>query len=84
MYSAFGPEDIEIVTTAYEETLLALGLQRGDNPVTREVAQKIIRLAQAGERDSLRLSNANDSGSLGSPTRLDLAGPVGSRRRARC
>jgi len=55
-YSAFRPEQIEIMTSAYEETLLALGLQRGDNSVTRVVAQKIIHLAQMGELDSLRLS----------------------------
>jgi len=56
-YSAFGPEQIEIMTRAYEETLLALELPPGDNPVTRLVAQKIIQLVQAGELDTLRLSS---------------------------
>ncbi|SRR5579871_6207464 len=48
----FGPEEIEILVAAYEETLRALGLvQRGD-ALTEMVAQKIIAIAQTGVRDA--------------------------------
>ncbi|MGH6671697.1 MAG: hypothetical protein ACRECV_06925 [Xanthobacteraceae bacterium] len=55
-YPVFCPEEIEILTTAYEEALRALDLRGGDNSITRLVAQKIINLAQTDELDSLRLS----------------------------
>ncbi len=48
----FGPEEIEVLVAAYEETLRALGLvQRGD-ALTELVAQKIIAIAQTGVRDA--------------------------------
>lgn len=55
-YSAFGPEEIEIVATAYEDTLAALDLPSGDSPVTEIVAKKIIEIAQTGEVDPVRIS----------------------------
>lgn len=49
--SAFGPEDIETIVVAYEKALSALALKNGDDPATRIVAKKIIKVAQTAERD---------------------------------
>jgi hypothetical protein len=48
---AFGPDEIKILTTAYEEVLRTL---RAD-PATEMIAKKILELAQCGERDPIRL-----------------------------
>jgi hypothetical protein len=49
-----GPEDIKIISAAYEQTLSSLGLVDQD-PLTGIVAKKIIECAQTGERDPVRL-----------------------------
>ena len=51
---AFGPDEIRVLSTAYEETLRTLRLDRSD-PATEMIAKKIIELAQRGERDPARL-----------------------------
>ena len=52
---AFGPDEIKVLTTAYEEVLRTLRLQNRADPVTEMIARKIIELAQCGERDPTRL-----------------------------
>jgi hypothetical protein len=54
--SAFGPEEIARLATAYEETLRALGLKDRSDPITELVARKIVELAQTGIREPLELS----------------------------
>jgi hypothetical protein len=51
----FGPDEIKVLTTAYEEALRALGLKDRSDPATEMIARKIIELAQCGERDPVRL-----------------------------
>jgi hypothetical protein len=54
----FDPETMRVMGLAYEMALVAL--QRTDgtaNPTREAVAQKIIDLAKAGERDPERLCN---------------------------
>jgi hypothetical protein len=51
---AFGPDEIRVLSTAYEETLRTLRLDRSD-PATEIIAKKIIEFAQRGERDPVRL-----------------------------
>jgi hypothetical protein len=51
----FGPEDVKVLTTAYEEALRALRLKDRSDPATDMIAKKIIELAQRGERDPVRL-----------------------------
>jgi hypothetical protein len=51
---AFGPDDIKVLTAAYEDALRTLRTNRSD-PTTEIVAKKIIELAQRGERDPVRL-----------------------------
>jgi hypothetical protein len=48
---AFDPDDIKVMTTAYEDALRVLQLTNRDDPITETVAQKIIEIAQTGERD---------------------------------
>ena len=51
---AFGPEDIKIFTTVFDDVLSTLHLDR-DDPATVTVAKRIIALANQGERDPARL-----------------------------
>jgi hypothetical protein len=52
---AFGPEQIEVLVTAFEHTLKRLGLVDRKDPATLMVAQRIVELAKQGERDPVRL-----------------------------
>jgi hypothetical protein len=45
---AFGPDEIKVLSTAYEEALRTLRLDRSD-PATEIIAKKIIESAQRGE-----------------------------------
>ena len=53
--SAFGPEEIERMTTAYEDALRVLRLTDRTDPMTEILAKKIIEIAQTGERDPARI-----------------------------
>ena len=52
---AFGPDEIRVLTTAFEDTLRTLRLADRADPATEIIARKIIELAQQGERDPDRL-----------------------------
>jgi len=52
--SAFSPEELERITSAYEKALVLLELDRND-PVTELVAKRIIEAAQTGENDPDRI-----------------------------
>lgn len=56
--SAFAPDDIKVMATAFEEALRVLELKDRDDPVTEMIAKKIIELAQTGLRDPIRLRTA--------------------------
>ena len=51
----FGPDEITVLTTAFQDTLRALRLADRADPVTEIIARKIIELAEQGERDPVRL-----------------------------
>ena len=53
---AFGPDEIAILTSAFDDALRRLRLADRADPATEVVARKIIELAQQGERDPTRLS----------------------------
>jgi hypothetical protein len=53
--SAFGPEQIGYITTAYEDALRVLGLADRSDSLTEIVAKKVIEIAQTGEREPLRI-----------------------------
>lgn len=52
---AFGPDEIAILTSAFEGALTKLGLVDRTDPATEMVASRIIALAKQGERDPLKL-----------------------------
>jgi hypothetical protein len=57
-YEAFSPEDISVITEAFESAVSVLRLtDRTDSLTTERVAKKIIECAQTGERDPIRLRN---------------------------
>jgi hypothetical protein len=45
------PEQITVITTAFEDTLNALGLFERQDPVVHMVAERMFELAKLGERD---------------------------------
>jgi hypothetical protein len=55
--SAFGPEDIEQLSTAYEDALRTLELPDRDDPITQIIAQRLIEAAKTGVRDPIQLCN---------------------------
>jgi hypothetical protein len=50
--SPFGPEEIRVLASAYEQTVRTLGLKERSDPLTELVAKKIISIAQTGVRDA--------------------------------
>ena len=54
--TTFGPEEIERLVTAYEETLRALGLKDRSDPITQLVAEKIIAIGRLGIEDPAEIS----------------------------
>jgi hypothetical protein len=68
---AFSPEDVAVITSAFEDTLQSLGLIDRKDPAVSMVARRIIELAKSGERDPILLRDAvlksfrNDSGASG-------------------
>ena len=49
--SAFGPDDIQRLATAYESALRILDLNDRNDPITEIVARRIIEATQTGLRD---------------------------------
>ena len=54
--TTFGPEEIERLVTAYEQTLGALNLKDRSDPITRLVAEKIIAIGRLGIEDPGEIS----------------------------
>jgi hypothetical protein len=53
--ASFGPDQIAVMTAAYEGALTALRLTDRDDPITELIAKKIIDLFRLGERDAPRI-----------------------------
>ena len=51
-----GPEEIAVLTDAYERTLRKLNLLDRRDPITEMIAKKIIELGQRGVREAKQLS----------------------------
>jgi hypothetical protein len=47
---SFGPDEIEVMTVAYESSLTDLQLNR-DDPLTELIAKSIVNVTATGERD---------------------------------
>jgi hypothetical protein len=54
--SPLGPDEIAVLTEAYERTLTTLRLVDRNDPITEIVAKKIIELGQRGVRQPAQLS----------------------------
>jgi hypothetical protein len=54
--SPMGPEEIAVLTEAYEHTLKKLGLVDRKDPITEMIAKKIIEIGQTGVRDPEQIS----------------------------
>ena len=54
--TTFGPEEIERLVTAYEQTLRALGLNDRSDPITQLVAEKIIEVGRSGIENPTKIS----------------------------
>jgi len=54
--SPLGPEEIAVLTDAYERTLRRLSLVDRKDPLTELIARKIIELAQRGVPEAKQLS----------------------------
>ena len=52
---SFDPEQIEKLTTAYEDALRVLQLSNRSDPITTIIAERIIEAAKSGERDPVTL-----------------------------
>jgi hypothetical protein len=48
---SFGPDEIKVMTEAYEGALIDLGIANRDDPVTELIAKSIVNVTATGERD---------------------------------
>ena len=55
--TSFGPEEIERLVTAYEQTLQTLGLKDRSDPITQLVAEKVIAVGRLGIENPEVISN---------------------------
>jgi hypothetical protein len=53
--SAFAPDQIKVMTEAYEATLKSLHLKAGTDPINEIIAKKIVNIVQANEHDPKRI-----------------------------
>jgi hypothetical protein len=56
--SAFGPDEIQAMASAFEQALRELRLVDRSDPAVAIVARRIIDFAKGGERDPIRLREA--------------------------
>lgn len=54
--SPLGPEEIDTLVKAYEQTLRTLGLVDRSDPLTELIAKQIIKIGQSGISDPARIS----------------------------
>jgi len=59
--AAFHAAALEIITTAFDDALKELGLERTD-PKAEVIARKVIECARMGERDPVRLRELATAG----------------------
>ena len=48
---SFGPDEIEVMTAAYEDALIDLRVANRDEPITELIAKAIVNVTATGERD---------------------------------
>ena len=50
---SFGPDEIKVMTEAYEGALIDLRIVNRDDPVTELIAKSIVNVPASGERDAI-------------------------------
>jgi hypothetical protein len=50
---SFGPDEITVMTEAYEAALIDVGIVHRDDPITELIAKSIVNVTATGERDPL-------------------------------
>ena len=50
---SFGPDEIEVMTAAYEDALIDLRVANRDDPITELLAKAIVNVTATGERDPI-------------------------------
>ena len=48
---SFGPQEIEVMSAAYESALIDLGITKRDDLVTELIAKSIVNVISTGERN---------------------------------
>ena len=48
---SFGPDEIKVMTAAYEDALIDLRVANRDDPITELLAKAIVNVTATGERD---------------------------------
>ena len=52
---SFGPDEIEVMKSAYEAALIDVGVTDQDDPITDLIARSIVTVTSTGERDPHRV-----------------------------
>jgi hypothetical protein len=50
---SFGPDEIKVMTEAYEGALIDLGIPNRDDAITELIAKSIVNVTATGERDPI-------------------------------
>jgi hypothetical protein len=50
---SFGPDEIKVMTEAYEGALIDLGIVNREDPLTELIAKSIVNVTASGERDAI-------------------------------
>ena len=53
---SFGPDEIRVMSEAYETALVVLQLSNDDDRLTELIAKSIINVSATGERDSAQMA----------------------------
>jgi len=53
-----GPEELKLLTDAYERTLITLSVKERNDPMTEFIAKKIIEIGQTGLKDPAKFQHA--------------------------
>ena len=55
---SFGPDEIEVITAAYEGALIDLGVTNRDDPITELIAKSVVNVTATGVRDPVLIKSA--------------------------
>jgi hypothetical protein len=50
---SFGPDEIKVMTAAFEDALIDLRVANRDDPITELIAKAIVNVTATGERDPI-------------------------------